>query len=85
MSAGRRSLFAEESGAAIWIRADLELRRSRRAASRFPLWGNAGRGSTSCQGTMLAGGGGSQGRPTLQRPVKGLSNSVSEAGTFGWT
>ncbi|KAJ1216454.1 hypothetical protein NDU88_004056 [Pleurodeles waltl] len=48
MSLERRPGKAEESGAANWFRATLELRRSRRVASRVPLQGKPGRGSTSC-------------------------------------
>ncbi|KAJ1160546.1 hypothetical protein NDU88_001043 [Pleurodeles waltl] len=47
MSTGRRSHPGEESGAASWSRAALELRRSRRAAARNSLRGIGGRGSTS--------------------------------------
>ncbi|KAJ1156162.1 hypothetical protein NDU88_008886 [Pleurodeles waltl] len=47
MSAGRRSYAGEESGAASWSRAALELRRSHRAAAYISLLGTGGRGSTS--------------------------------------
>ncbi|KAJ1145009.1 hypothetical protein NDU88_011301 [Pleurodeles waltl] len=47
MSAGRCSYAGEESGAANWSRAALELRRSCRAAARVSLRGIGSRGSTS--------------------------------------
>ncbi|KAJ1202069.1 hypothetical protein NDU88_005872 [Pleurodeles waltl] len=70
MSTGRRSLMEEESRAANRVRAAPELRRSRRAASRLPLWGNVGRGSTGCPVTTRAGGA-SHGLLTSQKPVRG--------------
>ncbi|KAJ1218525.1 hypothetical protein NDU88_006103 [Pleurodeles waltl] len=42
------------SGAASWIRAALELRRSRRAISRVPLLGSKGRVSTGCAAAQTA-------------------------------
>ncbi|KAJ1154632.1 hypothetical protein NDU88_007375 [Pleurodeles waltl] len=47
MRAGRRLHAGEESGAASWSRAALELQRRRRAAARVSLRGIGGRGSTS--------------------------------------
>ncbi|KAJ1144858.1 hypothetical protein NDU88_011152 [Pleurodeles waltl] len=81
MSAGRRSWTEEESGAANWIRAALELRRSCRAASRVPLRGIVGRGSTSCSAVTCARVA-ALGLPELQEPVQGVRKLVLEAGTL---
>ncbi|KAJ1189002.1 hypothetical protein NDU88_005755 [Pleurodeles waltl] len=73
MGAGRRPLLAVESGAANWFYAALELRRSRQAATRIPLGGSTGRGSTSCLETTRAGKGEGRryGLPIPQKSSKG--------------
>ncbi|KAJ1142709.1 hypothetical protein NDU88_009022 [Pleurodeles waltl] len=69
MSTRSCSLAEKDFGAANWVRAALELRRSRRAASRVPLRGNIGRGSTGCAAAFQAGS-----------AVQELSGSVKVAG-----
>ncbi|KAJ1207469.1 hypothetical protein NDU88_002860 [Pleurodeles waltl] len=81
MSIGRRSWTVEESGAANWIRATLELRRSHQAASRIPLRENVGRGSTSCSAVSRVRAV-SLGLPELKEPVQGIRKLVLEAGTL---
>ncbi|KAJ1155507.1 hypothetical protein NDU88_008237 [Pleurodeles waltl] len=79
MSAERHLGTAEESGAANWFRAEMELRRSHPVASRVPLWGKPSRGSTSCSaGTNIETA--SQKILGVQEPARGARKPFSEAG-----
>ncbi|KAJ1107710.1 hypothetical protein NDU88_005099 [Pleurodeles waltl] len=81
MSLERRPGKAEESGAANWFRAALELRRRRRVASRVPLRGKPGRGSTSCSaGTNMETA--SQKIFGAQELARGTRKPVLETGTL---
>ncbi|KAJ1141415.1 hypothetical protein NDU88_007748 [Pleurodeles waltl] len=83
MSAERRLCIEEESRAANWIRAALELRRSHRAVARVPLRGIAGRGSTSTSCSAVPYGKAvSLEFAESQDPAQQIRKPVYEAGTL---